>query len=202
MPQHQSEFNPDIIDALFARIAHLENQMRLSTRTPSVIERVNPLTLPDPVEAQIAIHSRTFCLIRYANGKWRAICYAVHAMKVFGDMKNNTVRNGAFRFSLESDLNGFDVVGASAFNGTAGSGDTTLTITNETRELDILNSELVIPGGEYDSGNDLEDADINDGGDPDDPNNRVYTHDRIWINTTAVGSGSKGLGVYMMFREK
>jgi len=198
----QAAFTPETLDDLYTRIHQLQEQVRLLHKTPTTIERLRHKTLPNPAEAQIIVDSKTNCLMWFANEKWRSKCYAVHAIKVFPDRKSNKVEDGAFRFTIEPDLADWDLVGVSAFNGTAGSA-TTIQIRNVTRGLDILNTPLTIPSGQLTTTFDnLEDADINDGGSVLDPNNRGHLHDMIWINCTATGGGAKGLGVYIMHRLK
>ena len=196
MPIRQAPFDPDTIADLYTKIADLSDKVRLMQRTPSHVERINPVYLPDPVEGQIAIDSRSNCLIYYANGAWREKCSAVHAIKVFSDKKGNTVGDGAFRFTVEKDLADTLVEEVEAFNGVQGTGATSIQIQNVTRGINILNTVKTVASGAYHSAGV---TDINNGGDPDDPNNMVHYKDRIWVNVTAVGGGSKGLGTYITF---
>lgn len=196
MAKRQGEFNADTMDDLYAKIASLQNRIRLIHKTPTFVERVNPVTLPDPAEGQVAIDSRSDCLIYYANEFWREKCSAVHAMKVFGDTTANKVRDGAFRFTVEKDLDDTTVTLIEAFNGTVGSGATTAQVRNMTRGIDLLTTSVTVASGaDHDNGA----AVINDAGLFPLENNRVSWKDVIWINTTAVGAGSKGFGVYMTF---
>lgn len=196
MPQKRPEFNPMVLDDVYSRIAALERQIRLVNRSPVHVERINPVTLADPVESQIAIDSRSNCLIYYANGAWREKCSAVHAIKVYSDKKGNTIGDGAFRFTVEKDLADTLIEEVEAFNGVQGTGATSIQIQNVTRGINILNTVKTVPSGAYHS---TGVTDINDGGDPDEPNNMVHYKDRIWVNVTAVGGGSKGLGTYITF---
>lgn len=196
MAPRQSTFPTDLIDDLYTRIADLDDKVRRLSKTPSFVERINPVYLPDPVEGQIAIDARTNCLIYYANEAWREKCSAVHAIKVKGDKTTNKVEDGAFRFPIEEDLADTVIEQVQVFNGTAGTGDTSIQIRNVTRSINILNTVVSVPSGDFIS---TVQADIDDGGDPDDPNNMVHDGDMIWINCTAVGAGSKGLGAYITF---
>jgi hypothetical protein len=198
----QKAFTPDVVDDIYSKLFQLSERIRLLYETPRTMERVRHKTIPDPVEAQIIVDSKTNCLMWFANEKWRSKCYAVHAIKVFADRKSNKIEDGAFRFTIEPDLADWDIIGASAFNGTAGSA-TSVQIRNVTRGINILNSVMTIPGGQLTTPFEFyEDVDLNDGGDEDDPNNRCHLHDMIWINCTATGGGAKGLGVYIIFRLK
>lgn len=196
MAPRQKTFDTDTVDDIYTRIADLADQIRRLTRTPSHVERVNPVYLPDPVEGQIAIDSRTNCLIYYANEAWREKCSAVHAIKVYGDKTTNKVLDGAFKFPIEEDLADTVIEQVQVFNGTEGTGDTSIQVRNVTRAIDILNTVVSVPSGDFIS---AVQADIDDGGDPDDPNNMVHDGDMIWINCTAIGTGSKGLGTYITF---
>ena len=196
MAPRQKVFTPDLIDDLYGRLHVVEERLRLLQRTPTVIERINPVTLPDPVEGQIAVDSRSNCLIYYANGAWREKCSAVKNIKVYSDRTVNKIEDGAFRFTVEEDLADTLIEQVEVFNGTEGSGLTSCQIENVTRGINILNSVQSVPSDLWASG---VDADIDTGGDPADPNNMVHYKDRIWVNTTAVGSGSKGFGTYITF---
>jgi hypothetical protein len=194
MPKRQGIATPDLIDDIYTRLADVDNRLK-KVKTPTWIERINPVQLPDPVEGQIAIDSRSDCLIYYANEAWREKCSAVHAIKIYGDKTANKVADGAFRFTIEDDLDGTTIEVVRAFNGTVGTGSTTLQVRNVTRAVNILNTSLSISSGAEHSGLGA----INDGGDPDQPNNMVFLNDMMWINVLGVGSGSKGLGIYITF---
>lgn len=196
MAPRQKPYSPDIIDDLYTRINTLEDVVRRLQRTPTYVERVNPVTLPDPVEGQVAIDSRTNCFIYYSNGAWREKCSAVHAIKINSDTKTNAIKDGAFRFTVEKDLANTVIEQVEAFNGIEGTGLTSIQIRNVTRGINILNTVQSVPSGEWHSNSD---ADINDGGNVNDPNNMVHYKDRIWVNLTAVGAGSKGAGAYITF---
>jgi hypothetical protein len=195
MAKRQRAFTPDTLDDIYSKLDDLSNRIRLLNKTPTAIERLNPVTLPDPAESQLAIDSRTNCFIYYANGAWREKCSAVHAIKVFGDNTSNKVRNGAFRFTVEDDLADTEIDLVRAFNGTVGTGATTIQIVNMTRGINILSAPLSVPSGAETSGL----GTINTGGPTANPNNKVFLNDMIWINCTAIGAGSKGLGCYITF---
>ena len=121
----------------------------------------------------------------------------VHAIKIFDDTRANKVREGAFKFNVEKDLDNHLISFVEGANGTPGTGATTFTVRNMTRSLTILSSSVSIPSAAYHSadGTGL----INDGGPANMPNNLVFHKERIWIDTLAVGAGSKGLHAYMTF---
>lgn len=196
MAPRQQTVDSDTIGNIYTRIADLEDRVRLLVRTPSHVERINPVYLPDPVEGQIAIDARTNCLIYYANEAWREKCSAVHAIKVYGDKTTNKVLDGAFRFPIEEDLADTVIEQVQVFNGTAGTGATSIQVRNVTRAINVLDTVVSVPSGAFIS---TGQADINDGGDPDDPNNMMHDGDMVWINCTAIGTGSKGLGCYITF---
>lgn len=196
MAPRQKTFTPDLIDDIYAHLYRLEEKIRLLNKTPTHVERINPRTLPDPVESQVAIDSRTNCFIYYSAGFWRSKCSAVKACKVFGDRTTNKILDGAFRLTIADDLADCEISDVQAFNGTPGTGATTIQLVNKVRVLNVLSTPMTIPDGAYDSNNTEV---IDEGGNPNDPNNVVHLRDRIWINTTAIGAGSKGLGVYITF---
>lgn len=194
--RRQGEFTPDTLDDIYRQLFSLQEQIRTLSKTPSVIERLNPVTFPDPVEGQVAVDSRSNCFIYYANGAWREKCSAIKNIKVFSDRKVNKVEDGAFRFAIDDDLDETLIEHVQAFNGTTGSGTTTAQIRNITRGINILSSPLDIASGATVS----DDGEVIDEGGPiATPNNMVFKDDMIWINVTAAGNGSKGLGVYITF---
>lgn len=131
---------------------------------------------------------------------WKQIAPpATHAIKVFSDNRLNKVRDGAFRFDIEEDLANTKIVSVAAFNGTVGSGTTTVQIENVTRGITILTTPITIDAGESNSFTAAVQPQISTGGVAGDPNNKVHLGDSMWINTLAVGAGSMGLGVYMTF---
>lgn len=132
----------------------------------------------------------------YLGDRWYCIYPRdpVHAIKVFSDQKVNRVLTGAFRFTVEKDLDDHAISFVEGFNGTSGTGSTTFTVRNETRGINIVS--VTINSGQLHSNGTIT---IDEGGDPLDPNNVVHWKDMIYITTTAVGAGSKGLGTYLTF---
>jgi len=135
----------------------------------------------------------------FLSGEWYCIYprHPQHAIKVTSDKKGNKVENGAFRFHIAKDLDGHVISYVEAGNGTAGSGDTIVQISNQTRGLDILSTRLTINSGQYIHNEAAVIATALVGGQP---TNRVFWKDRIWIDVDAVGAGSKGLYVYIVLR--
>ena len=135
----------------------------------------------------------------FLSGTWYCIYprHPQHAIKVSADRKATKVENGAFRFHIARDLDGHVMSYVEAGNGTVGSGDTVVQISNQTRGLDMLSTPLTIGGGDYidDATAVIETAEVSS-----EPTNRVFWKDRIWIDVDSVGSGSKGLYVFMSFR--
>lgn len=196
MAVRQKTFTPDVLQDIYAQLADLKEAVRTINKRPTWIERVNPVTLPDPVEGQVAIDARTNCFIYYSNHAWREKCGAVHAIKIYPDRALNKVEDGAFRFPVEEDLDGTVIEQVQLFNGIPGTGATTIEVQNITRGIDILSSPLTLAsGGTITTGQ----AAINEGGPTATPNNMVNKGDMIWINTTAVATGSKGAGCYIFF---
>lgn len=130
----------------------------------------------------------------YLGDRWYCIYPRdpVHAIKVFPDKKSNKIETGAFRFTVEKDLADHAITFAEGFNGTPGSGATTFVVRNQTRGINIV-TVTINSGAEHSNGS----ITIDEGGDPLDPNHLLHWKDMIYITTTAVGSGSKGLGAYL-----
>ena len=128
---------------------------------------------------------------------WKALSsVSVYAPKVFSDERANKVLDGAFRFPIHRRHDGAKVRAVMIYNGTVGSGATTCQFVNTTRGINLLTGVATIPGGEFTSYS-AADPVINEGGNPLNPNNKVYEGDMIWCNVLSIGAGSKGLGFYM-----
>lgn len=159
---------------------------------PTTLQKVDIEAYDGPTENELVIDWPTGKLCWYHDGQW--ICVPedpVHAIKAIADKKANPVGPGIFKFDIEKDLADKDVVAVEAFNGTPGSGITTVQIYNNTKGWFMLDTPLTIAGGaKHDNGA----AVIADS-----PRNHVDWKDDIWINVLAAGAGSKGLGVYMTF---
>lgn len=123
----------------------------------------------------------------------------VDRLKVFDDRANNRVRDDARKWPITEDCNAMKVIRLHAYNTTAGSGVTTVRVRNVTRGVTISSTDITIDSGEYSSYFSGSPYAINEGGDPTDPNNKVYTGNRFHIDVLAVGTGSKGLGVDVTF---
>jgi len=139
-----------------------------------------------------------WCFFR--DDKWYCIYPRdpVHAIKIFPDTKNNSVKDGAFRFTIEKDLDNHLVTFVEGGNGTAGSGVSSYTIQNMTRNVTLLNDPVVIAGGAYhstDGTGEINEEEHTDGL----PSNLVFHKNRIWISTLAAGAGSKGMYTFMTF---
>jgi len=163
----------------------------------TTIQKVDIEIYDNPSENELVVDWPTGKLCWYHDGKW--ICTPedpVHAIKVYADKKGNTVGNGAFKFDIEKDLDDLDLVAVEAFNGTTGSGTTTIQIFNNTRGVNMLTTPLTIASGQK---HDNATAVITQAGPIGNPFKRVHWKDDIWINVLAAGSGSKGLGVFMTF---
>lgn len=154
----------------------------LNHRTQVPTEPWQGMFVVNPVE-------RAFCF--YLGEQWYCVYGGhppVHAIKVNSDKKANAIAAGAFKFNVEFDLDNHYITQVEAFNGTAGSGATTVQITKN--GVDILSTPLTIASGQlHDNGA----AVINQA------LNQVSWKDVMWIDIDAAGSGSKGLGVYITF---
>ena len=185
------------------RMQALEERVRiLSGAQMSSVQTARHDTFLSPAQGMVMIDwpSVSFCF--YHNNEWICIPLpATHAIKVYNDKKVNSVLDGAFKFDVERDLDGYQLWWAGAFNGTPGTGTTTVHFTNKDRgDLHLLNTALSIPSGQTNSF--ATEPDINDGGLVTNPNHRVHEGDTIWVDVKTVGAGSKGLGVYMTFARR
>lgn len=118
---------------------------------------------------------------------WKALSsYSVYAHKIFSDQKNNKILTPARVFQIHPRHDGAKVRQIIGWNGIP-DGTNTIEVVNMTRGIDLLTSPLSFTDHGLGS--------IDFGGDPADPNNKVYAYDSIWINTTA--ASGKGLGVYV-----
>jgi hypothetical protein len=118
----------------------------------------------------------------------------VKNIKIYGDRRPNRVDTTyGFRFPIEEDLHKTKISYILGFNGTEGTGATTMTVTNITRG--ILVATPVVPSGLRLSGA----VAINEAGPVLTPNNMVFENDWFHIMITTVGAGSRGLGIYIKF---
>lgn len=161
----------------------------------TTLHKVDIENYDDPTENEMVIDWPTGKLCWFHDGEW--ICTPkdpVHAIKVYADKKGNAVAPDAFKWDVEKDLDGYDIVAVEAFNGTTGSGVTTVQIWNNTRGVNVLSTPLTIASGQkHDNGN----AVITEAGPIGNPFKRVAWKDDIWISVVAAAGGSKGLGVYI-----
>lgn len=125
----------------------------------------------------------------------------VKNIKVYSDRRLNRVNaDGAFRFTIEEDLANTKIIWVRAFNGTVGTGATTIQIRNTTRGFDVLTVPITIDSGQISSKTAAVQPQIDTGGTLSDPRNKVHDDDFMFIDVDAVGTGSKGLGVYIAFQ--
>ena len=222
MPIRRKATAPQRVDAVIVeRIAALEDQVKQLRQAAA--SHIQPEDMSDVLGAfawQMMLHwpgqhrpaTPESTLVYYHPGRvdqatgeeveegWKQVAPpAVHAIKVYGDIRRNKVREGAFRFDIEEDLADTKIVAVAAFNGTPGTGVTTVQMVNMTRGITLLNVPITIDSGESNSYTAAVDPQINKGGLSSDPNNKVRLGDTIWINVTAVGTDSRGLGVYITF---
>lgn len=199
MPRRRVSISPQTnFGVLAERIANhdaLINILRQSKM--SHVQVIDIENFNEPAESMTCIDWPTGRFCWYHDNEW--ICTPdslSHAIKVFSDKKATKVGDGAFRFSIDPKLDGKELIYAGGFLGTAGSGSTILQISNQTRGVDLLTTRITIPGGGYD---DLTNAVVTTAGPVTLPNRRMVLKDRIWIDVDAIGSGGKGLGVYLYF---
>jgi hypothetical protein len=190
-------YEPGVIEDIFQRLQYLERGLADSKRkTPSTIERLNPITFPVPVEGQVAIDSRTNCLIHYANGKWREGCGGKFEILVTDPLGAAIkVVNGLAVMMIPKDLDGTVLVHAAAGLDTVGSGTTTIQYVNKTQALTMLSTPVTIPGGSHTSytSSTVSTGTINPA------NSQVATGDLIAVNVTTIGADGKGLIAILHF---
>lgn len=200
MPRRRQSVAPlDSSQVLTDRMNVIEKTLRTLQQTQAAsVQIVDTENFNDPIEGMVVVDWPTSRLCYYHDGRW--ICTPenpVHAIKVYSDRTINKVGDGAFKFPIEEDLGELDILAVRGFNGTPGVGTTTIQISNRTRGIDILSTLITIDSGEISSKTAAVPPIIRTDGIP--AANHVHEDDQIWIDVDAVGSGSKGLGVYITF---
>jgi len=200
MPRRRKSVAPLYADQVLSdRIDRIEKTLRTSIQAQmTAVQVVDTENFNDPAEGMVAVDWPTSRLCYYHAGRW--ICTPenpVHAIKVFTDRTINKIGDGAFKFPVEEDLAELDIIAVRGFNGTVGTGPTTIQISNRTRGLDILSTPITIDAGEISSKTAGTPPVIRTDGIP--AANHVHEDDEIWIDVDAIGGGSKGLGVYITF---
>lgn len=200
MPRRRKSVAPlDSPQVLTDRLDGIEKSLRtLSQAQAASVQVVDTENFNDPIEGMVVVDWPTSRLCYYHDGRW--ICTPenpVHAIKVFTDRTINKVGDGQFKFPIEEDLGELDILAVRGFNGTPGTGPTTIQISNQTRGIDILSTPITIDAGEISSKTAAVPPVIRTDGIP--AANHVHEDDVIWIDVDAVGSGSKGLGCYITF---
>lgn len=117
-------------------------------------------------------------------------------IKVHGDEALNplAVGDGKFIHLVSRDMEGLDLVDAEAYVTTVASGAIIIQIRNVMTGLDLLSTRIQIDSGEKNS-KDGTAAVVNRS------NSEVSWGDHIAIDVDSAGSGSKGLGVVLTFRQ-
>jgi len=198
MREHERDYSHNaILDLYKAQRVNQQEFSDLWNRLPSapILKHATQVPL-NPVQGMFVVDPsiRAFCF--YLGTEW--ICLRdnplSHAIKIYGDKQTNKVNtNGLFRFTIDPLLDNTNITMLGAFNGTAGAGPTTINITNVTRGITV--GTTTITGGTTAAFNNSMDTT----GSVNNPHNRVHVYDDIWINCTAVATGSKGLGAYVYF---
>lgn len=200
MPRRRKSVAPlDSSQVLTDRMDVLEKVLRTMQQAQAAsVQVVDTENFNDPVEGMTVVDWPTGRFCYYHDNKWICFPAPVHAIKVYADTKLNKVAAGAFRFAVEADLDGWTMIAVSAFNGTKGTSSTVVQISladkaNDARGIDLLTTPITIVSGNHSSDEGGVQPVIDPNMDP------LQTADMIWINVDTVGSGSKGLGVYIMF---
>lgn len=200
MPRRRKSVAPLDASQVFSdRMDTIEKAIRTMAQAQAAsVQVVDTENFNDPVEGMVVVDWPTSRLCYYHDNRW--ICTPenpVHAIKVYTDKTANKVGDGAFRFPIEEDLAELDIIAVRGFNGVVGTGPTVIQISNQTRGIDILSTPITIDAGEISSKTAGTPPVIRTDGAT--PANHVHEDDVIWIDVDTVGSGSKGLGVYITF---
>ena len=196
MREHERDYSHNaILDLYKANRVTAQELSDLWNRLPSapVLKHTTQVPLV-PVQGMFVVDpvEQAFCF--YLGEEW--ICLHntpfSHAIKINGDKKSNKVGD-VFKFPIDPLLDGKVLTLVGVFNGTAGSGSTTITVANHTRTL-TLATAVVGSGVTSNFG-----ATIDTGGSANNPHNMVHLGDDIWITCTGAAAGSKGLGCFLYF---
>ena len=187
----------DIAQAYEKRFNRIEVAMsKVLAAGSTTLQKVNIETYDNPAESEVVVDWPTSRICWYHDGEWHCTPNPEHNIKVYPDKKSNSVANGAFKYDIGKTLDGYEIIHVEAFNGTVGSGATTIQLVNTTRGMNILTTPLTIASNQkHDNGA----AVIRQDGPINNPFRRVHWKDDMWINVLAVGAGSKGLGVYVVY---
>jgi hypothetical protein len=118
---------------------------------------------------------------------------AEYEIKVFGDDQVALVEDGAFRFAIPEDVDGYTLTAVAAFVGTVGSSDVAVQIQNNTAAVDMLSTGITIDAGEFTSYTAATPPVI------DEANATVTVADMIWVDVDSDGTDALGLGVMLRF---
>ena len=201
MPRRKQAVSPlDPIQVLLERMKRMEDELRtIKQAKMSSVQTIREEQFLAPAQGMTAINwpYKQFCF--YHDGEWICLPFPpTHAIKVFTDRTVNKVGDGVFRFPIEEDLNGTTLFKVAGFNGVAGTSTTTMQISKSpgaVRGIDLLSTPITIESSHYHS--------YSAGTQPvikiNEPEIKMATGDIIWINSDAVGAGSKGMGCYLTF---
>lgn len=116
-------------------------------------------------------------------------------MKIVDDLTALTTGDGAIIFCIPSDMNGMNLVDADIYVTTASSsGLPTVQLRNITDSVDMLSVKITIDATEYTSYTAVTAPTINTSYDD------VATGDLIAVDVDVAGTGTKGLGVILVFQ--
>lgn len=196
----QQKFSPDPatpLDVLEQRLRQAENELRLIRQSMQVttMHTFDRSQYIDPTQGELFWDHKNQRSYAFHHDHYRPTQPPTFHIKLFKDDKPVLTGDGRFKFMASRDMGGwtpavgepypsFYLYDAEAYVTTAGS--CTVSITNDTKGVDMLSSPLVIT-----SLNDTGTRVIHPS------NSLVDWHDHVWINVDV--AGGMGLGVILVF---
>jgi hypothetical protein len=194
----------DLVDEVLRRNANLERRISDLERalanqdTPPAIPRIDPTTYPEPYEGQRAIDITDEQHTWYSDGEWRKAAaggVAIYEIKIFEDVNEVIVGDGAFWWPIPEDLGDAEIVKVEAgVSDVSSSGSVQVQLRHFTSDGtndsgDILTNKITIEAGERNSRQATTQPSITGG-------TRAVSHgDWLRCDVDAAGVGAFGLAL-------
>jgi hypothetical protein len=179
------------IAAIEKRVTGLERPNMSSWQTVS-----DTLNINDPRQGMVVINAQTGLPEYYHDNEWRKLIgYAKHEFKVTADDEEVFLSDAdpTHRIGIDTDMDGYTLLAATAYVTTVGSGNIIIQIENTTTSQDMLSTPIRIDSGELDSLDSSIPSVVN-------PAQAIVSaKDQIDPVITAIGAGAMGLGVRLLW---